>query len=1047
MRTILGQAAACTLTLLLAHSVFAKAEDSLKFHIAAQPMVPALKAFADQATMQLLYMHEAVESATANPVIGSFEKRDALTQLLRGTKLEVVFIADDAAAIRPKSDAAATTRGASVILASIRLAQAVDSQSMGSSASAEAPAAASADVVENLQEIVVTGSLISRAGFTAPTPVTTVDPHQLNLRPQLAESLRELPALRNSFGPQTHFGDVRSIGRAQMNLRNMGPQRTLVLLNGQRFVTSLDNGAPDVALFPTALVDRVEIVTGGASAAYGSDAVAGVVNFILDKDFTGLKAGLSSGISERGDNKNRSGNLAYGAKWGSEDRGHVLMSYEASHRDGMLALDRSWARRGVGLITYSDQTPPLVRLENVRRSDLNENGVIASGPLRGTSFTANGLQRPFVYGTGVTGTNMIGGEGPLTAIGNLSNGVPVDTQAAYARLSYEVAPSWTVFAEANYGVTEVTPDGGYNYLIGAATAPRVQIDNAYLDPALRGRMVTAGLQSFQINKQYDFGHLTYDVETTVKRAVAGVEGQLGRFKTDAYVTYGENDAHNVLAGMINLVHLHRAADAVVNPASGQVVCRSTLTDPTNGCVPYNIMALAGANNPAAIDYIRGDLVFDQITTQFAGGVTFSGDLFELPAGPLAAAFGGEFRRETYEMNGDELSQRVNPITGAQGWWRSGSAPNVDGSSSSKGIFTEVAVPVLKDRPFAESLDLNAAVRLTDYRLSGSVTTWKAGGTWDVGAGVRLRATRSRDIREPTLGQLYAAGGGNPFSLIDRVRGHVTPTSGVQRFTRGNLELEPEAADTWTYGVVLTPPFMPGFALSIDRYDIDIGNAIAGLQPQATVDECARGVQIACASLVRNPAGTLISIYDTTYNLATRRVAGYDVEARYRLPLNTFWASAPGALTFRALATYQGTDIRALPGATPINRAGETGIYAYPGEFQLKWRGTNSLTYSQDKWNATVSARYSGSGVRDVMWQSGVDIDNNEVPSAVYADLDIARDFAIRGVTGTVNFTINNVLDKDPLLVGNDASDTVGFGTNSEYDLIGRAFRLGMNFEF
>ncbi|MEP7247663.1 MAG: TonB-dependent receptor, partial [Gammaproteobacteria bacterium] len=462
MRTILGQAIACVVTILLTAPALARTDDPLKFEIAAQPMVPALKVFAEQGTMQLLYKHEAVESATANPVIGSFAKHDALTRLLRGTGLEAVFITDDAATVRPKSDAAAGNHLARVEPASLRLAQdASSANSSESSAASAGPSAEGSDEKsEKIQEVLVTGSHINQAGFTAPTPVTTVDQQQLNLRPQLAESLRELPALRNSFGPQTHFGDVRSIGRAQMNLRNMGPQRTLVLLNGQRFVTSLDNGAPDVALFPTALVDRVEIVTGGASAAYGSDAVAGVVNFILDTDFTGIKAGLSSGISARGDNENRSGNIAFGSKWGAEDRGHVLMSYEASHRDGMLALDRAWARRGVGLVTYPDQTPPIVKLENVRRSDLNENGVIASGPLRGTSFTASGLQRPFVYGTGVTSTNMIGGEGPLTAIGNLSNGVPVATQAAYARLSYEVAPAWTLFAEGNYGVTEVTPDGG-----------------------------------------------------------------------------------------------------------------------------------------------------------------------------------------------------------------------------------------------------------------------------------------------------------------------------------------------------------------------------------------------------------------------------------------------------------------------------------------------------------------------------------------------------------------------------------------------------------
>jgi len=902
------------------------------------------------------------------------------------------------------------------------------------------------DVQDAGGDIIVTGSRLSQTGFTAPTPVTALDPQQLNVRPQIAESLREMPALRNSTGPQTHFGDVRSIGRAQMNLRNMGPQRTLVLLNGQRFVTSLDNGAPDVALFPNSLVKRVEIVTGGASAAYGSDAVAGVVNFILDTEFTGLKAGLSGGISSRGDNKNWSGNIAYGTKWGADGRGHFLASFEALHRDGMLAFDRKWAKRGVGLVTYPGQTPPIVTLSDVRRSDLNENGVIASGPLRGTSFTNAGLQRAFNYGTGVTPTNMIGGEGPLSAIGNLSNGVPVDTQTAYARASYEVAPDWTVFAEGNYGRTKVTPDGGYNYLIGAATAPRVQIDNAFLDPMLRDRMALAGVDSFQINKQYDFGNLQYDVRTTVKRGVIGVNGKIGTFKADAYVTYGRNSARSKLANMINLVALHRAVDAVVDPGSGNIVCRSTLTDPTNGCVPYNIMAMAGSNNPAAIDYIRGTLMFNQVTTQFAGGLNISGTLVDLPAGPLAIAFGGEFRRETYKMVGDELSQLMNPITGAQGWWRSGSAPNVSGSTSNKGVFAEVGIPVFKDQAFAKALDVNAAVRITDYRLSGSVSTWKVGGTWDVLDGLRFRITRSRDIREPTLGQLYAAGGGNPYSLVDRPRGDILPTSGVQRFTRGNLALKPEVANTLTYGVVLTPGFVPGLALSVDRYDINIKNAIAGLQPQATVDECAAGAQIACASLVRDPSGTLIAIYDTTYNLATRRVAGYDIEARYSKSLTGF-GGQPATLILRALATYQDKDIRALSGTQAINRAGETGIYSYPGEYQLKWRGSGSVTYAQGGWDGTLSIRYSGSGLRDIQWKSGVDIDRNKTPAVAYADLQLSKSFSLGGVDARVDFTVNNLLDKDPPMIGTDASDTVGFGTNSEYDLVGRAFRLGVNIKY
>lgn len=994
------------------------------FRINPGSLKSVLDTFAHQTGMQIVYRADQVRSARSPGVRGSYAPDAALKVLLGGTGFSIKEDKSGAVAIIRSSGAAAAAAPA----------QWVNVAAEAASAEAEDPAPP--------QEIVITGTRINSAKFVSPTPITAVDEQQLTVRPQLAESLRELPALRNSSGPQTHFGDIRSIGRAQMNLRNLGPQRTLVLLNGQRFVTSLDNGAPDVAFFPSSLVNKVDIVTGGASSAYGSDAVAGVVNFIIDKEFTGLKGGISGGISSRGDNKNYAGDLAFGSKWGSDDRGHFLIGYEALHRDGMLAFDRAWARRGVGLVTYPDRVPSLVLRENVRRSDMSEFGVIASGPLSGTSFTADGRQRPFIFGTDVTSTNMIGGEGPYTGIGNLSNGVPVTTHVGYARLSYEVAPDWTIAAEGNFGQTTVTPDGGLNFLNGPRS-PTIQLDNAFLDPTLRQRMIAAGVSSFQVNKQYDYGNIQYFVRTTLKRGAASVQGQIGPFKTDAYVTYGENKAHNELRNMLNVVHLSRAVDAVLDPASGRIVCRSSLADPTNGCVPYNVMARAGSNNPAALDYIKGDLTFDQITTQFAGGISFSGKVAELPAGPLAVAFGGEFRRESYKMIGDELSQRVNPFTGALGWWRAGSAPNVSGSNSSKGLFGEVGLPIFKDRPFARLLDLNGAVRLTDYRFSGSVATWKVGGNWAPVSGLRFRVTRSRDIREPTLGQLYAAGGGNGYTVIDRVRGETTPTSDVQRFTSGNLSLKPEVANTWTYGVVLTPDFLPGFSLSVDRYDIDIKNAIAGLEPQVALDECASGTTVACVGLQRDASGRLVAIYDTFYNLAVRRVAGVDFDARYRFGIGAL----PGRFTLQALATYQDKDIRALPGSVPINRAGETGIYPYPGEYQLKWRGSGSLTYVTDSWSAALVGRYSGGGLRNVLWKNGVDIDRNEVPAAAYLDFRVQHNVKFGNVGGEVYFVVNNLLDKDPPLVGNDASDTVGFGTNSEYDLIGAAFRLGFRFKY
>jgi outer membrane receptor protein involved in Fe transport len=988
------------------------------FRILPGPLKSVLDSYARQTHRQVIYRIDEIRSVRSPGVQGQVSADAALKALLTGTGFSVKADSSGALAI------VGADRGASLQ----RKSRGPFIQQV--SLSVERPA--------EMSDIVVTGTRISNAAFAAPTPITQVDEQQLTVRPQLAESLRELPTLRNSTGPQTHFGDIRSIGRAQMNLRNLGPQRTLVLLNGQRFVTSLDNGAPDVALFPSSLIERVDIVTGGASAAYGSDAVAGVVNFIMNRDFNGLKAGISGGISSRGDNRNWSGNIAYGSSWGADDRGRVVLSYETSHRDGMLAFDRKWARKGVGLVTYPDQLPRIVRLANVRRSDMSEFGVVASGPLRGTSFTADGRQRPFEYGTGVTSTNMIGGEGPYSGIGNLSNGVPVTSHIAYAQISYELFPEWTVSLDGNFGRTVVTPNGGINYLNGSRS-PTITRDNAFLDQDILARMVESGVEQFQVNKQYDFGDIEYYVRTTLKRGTLNLQGRIGPFKAEGYVTYGRNSVHNELRNMLNVVHLYRAVDAATNPANGKIVCRSTLTDPTNGCVPYNVMARAGFNSPASLNYIKGNLIFDQITDQLAAGINFSGKILDLPAGPVSVAFGGEFRDESYRMIGDDLSQRANPVTGAIGWWRAGSAPNVYGSNSSKGVFAELAVPVLKDHGFFKGLDVNVAVRATDYRFSGSVATWKLGANWEVIDGLRFRVTRSRDIREPTLGQLYAAGGGNGFTLIDRVRGDTVPTSGIQRFTAGNLSLLPEVANSLSYGVVLSPRFAPGLTISVDHYDINIRKAIASLEPQAAINECAAGTAIACSSLLRDANGKLVAIYDTFYNLAVRRVSGVDLEGRYTFALS----NSAGKFIIRALANYQSKDISALPGSVPVNRAGETGISALPAEYQLKWRGSGSLTYVTRRWSASLIGRYSGRGVRNVLWKEGVDIDDNSVPDAVYLDFQYLHFLKIGRTDCEINFTINNLLDKSPPLVGSDAADTVGFGTNSEYDLTGAAFRIGM----
>jgi iron complex outermembrane receptor protein len=501
-------------------------------------------------------------------------------------------------------------------------------------------------------EIVVTGSRVARAGFTAPTPVTVIQQEMLKAQPLLSDSLKELPTLQATTGPAQQRNGIPGAGKAQLNLRNLGIARTLVLLDGKRFVTAGDTGAPDVSQFPASLVDRVDVVTGGASAAYGSDAVAGVVNFVLNKKFQGLKGSVEGGLSQRGDNANNDENIAFGTGWGPNNRGHLLLSYEHSNFAAMQSRDRDFTSLGVGYVTFPGQTPLRRVLVNVRHSDADTGGLVVTGPLKGLTFGAGGAPRQFVYGSNVTSVNMVGGEGPISLLGpNMGIGTPLTRDITFGRVSYDVAPDWNLYSELNWGVNKVLVHGGYNYATGSSTAPLVTLDNPYLPASVRAQMVALGQQSFRVNKIFaDLPDFNPNVTTGTIRSVVGVDGKIGIWTTQAYFTYGVSDAHYHVEGMLNNVNFYQAVDAVRNPA-GAIVCRSTLTSPNNGCVPYNVLGTDG-NSKAAIDYVTGTVMYRQYVTQGAGGLSFSGEPFKLPAGPVSVAFGIEARRETLQTTRD-----------------------------------------------------------------------------------------------------------------------------------------------------------------------------------------------------------------------------------------------------------------------------------------------------------------------------------------------------------------------------------------------------------
>jgi iron complex outermembrane receptor protein len=881
-------------------------------------------------------------------------------------------------------------------------------------------------------DIIVTGSRISQSGFTAPTPVTVAPVEALQTKTLLADAVGELPSLRNNTGPQSTQNGF-SGARSFLNLRNLGSSRTLVLLDGRRFVPANNSGSPDVNLMPNALVSRVEIVTGGASAAYGSDAVAGVINFILDKEYEGLKFNFEKSVSEEGDAPSTFISATGGLSF-AEGRGHFLASAEYYDAKGLTFADRKFAQRGIGRISNTLGGPRFLIVDGAKRSDSSDGGLVTSGPLRGLTFgPGNSLPRNFQYGTNVSNTYMVGGEGEPIALGlGVSLVSPLERKSAFARLSFDVTDDLTIYAEGNLAQAFTRYPNGYNVLTGSL-GPLVRIDNPFVTPELRDRMVTAGVTSIRLGKR--FSDVVFDSvsDTKTKRGVLGADLGLGDWVAKAYFAAGESKLDQAVPGMLNSINFYQAVDAVAGPG-GTPICRSTLTNPNDGCVPYNPMG-AGVNTQAANDYVFGTETWQETTRQYVGSVEASGPIFALPGGDFTLALGAEWRKDTYSQDSDAIAQALNPVTQTIGGWRSGNPQPLSGKSTVKEAFIEVAAPLLADVPFAEELNLNAAFRITDYSFSGSVNTWKVGATWSPIPDIRFRATRSRDIRAPNLGDLFRSTNNANANLNDPQMGGAL-VSNVRVFSVGNTDLVPERANTLTFGAVFQPRFIPGLSVSVDAFRIDIEQAIVTLSNQEILNQCAAGATDLCAAQQRDAGGNLVALFAKPYNLASQKLEGIDLEGSYRTGLGS------GRLGLRVLGTYISKLEQTAPGAATINRAGDIGQNSQP-----KWRVTSQATYDIGGLTLFAQARYIGPGKYDVTFVEGVDINDNSIAPKVYVDARVTARLPDTFVKdASVYFAVTDLLNtKAPYVpnVGNAPSGT----DLSLYSLLGRTFRVGAAISF
>lgn len=918
----------------------------------------------------------------------------------------------------------------------------------------DAPPQAAAPPTDDasVADIIVTGSRVVTNGYSAPTPVTVLTAEQLlATKPSVIEGLRDIPQLSagttSSRTPSRVTGSGNTtIGGA--NLRNLGAGRTLVLLDGRRGPLSGASGVTDINLIPDFLVKRVDVVTGGASAAYGSDAVVGVVNFVLDTDFSGIKTDFSAGTSTHDDGRLYSYKVAGGTDFAG-GRGHVVASVNLFGQQPISGYARDWSTQFWARIANPNAATPgqpqyLLR-DNVSTSNASFGGLITSpGALRGTSFDAAGNPAPFAFGTPNNGTVMVGDAGarfpfPIAA--------KTASQTGFVHADFEVTDKIKVFAEGTYGHSQTSYEWILNYLFGAYPYT-IFADNAYLPASVRATMTANNLPSFTMGKvEVGQGPIRNYATNSTYSLVGGFNADLGgSWKLDGYVQHSSNEVHFGNTNVSIRTNIYASADAVVNPANGQIVCRVTLTNPTiaaaQGCTPINPFGINGLSD-AQRGYLQGTMSDYSTAKQDTAGLAFRGSPFSTWAGSVNIAGGVEYRHQSVDITVDPLSSMPIDGTGIrglpsilQGQQLSYNLTNIaqpsSGSFNVKEVFGEVLVPLARDTSWAYALDVNGAIRYTDYSTSGGVTTWKIGATYAPVKAIRLRATKSRDIRAPNISELFGLTSVLIQNVFDPARGNVASPN-TRTVTGANRNLTPEIADTLTAGVAFN---QNGFGLSVDYYKIKIKDAISSLTGQQVLTGCAAGQADLCALVDRDAAGVLTQINASLLNIQQIDTAGVDIEASYTRPVGT------GQLGLRAVATYLDHYSLVSP-ATTIEQAGSGNVNT---GYNPKWLANASVDYRSGPWSFYVQERFISAMMRET---PPTTIDDNRIKATFYTSARIGYRFAEVAGTPEVYFNVDNLFDQDPRITQTSGgAGSLWQVTNATlYDTIGRFFTFGVRAKF